>query len=73
MDSTAAEPVPEAKNYVTFKRDIQSEKVKGTFAVDFIRQSQLEQYFTDCLQPLIDKMIYLTMSDPASVLRQDAP
>ena len=73
VDSTAAEPVPEAKNYVTFKRDIQSEKVKGTFAVDFIRQSQLEQYFTDCLQPLIDKMIYLTMSDPASVLRQDAP
>ena len=73
VDSTAAEPVPEAKNYVTFKRDIQSENLKGTFAVDFIRQSHLEQYFADCLQPLVDKMIYLTVNEPDSVLKLDTP
>ena len=73
VDSTAAEPVPEARNYVTFKRNIQSEKLKGRFAVDFVRQSKLEQYFTECLQPLMDKMIYLTMSDPDSVLKQEIP
>ena len=73
VDSTSAEPIPEEKNYITFKRDIQSEKVQGTFAVDFIRQSQLEQYFIECLQPLIDKMVYLTMSDPDFVLKQKSP
>ena len=70
VDSTEAEPVPEAKNYVTFKRDIQSEKVKGAFAVDFIRQSKFEQYFAECLQPVMDKMSYLAMSDPGSVSKQ---
>lgn len=63
VDSTADDPVLEAKNYVNFKRDIQSEKLKGTFAVDFIRQSELERFFDECVQPLIDKMSYLTMSD----------
>ena len=67
VDSTAAEPVPEAKDYITFKRDIESENVKGTFAVDFIRQSKFEQYFAECLQLVVDKMSYLAMSDPGSV------
>ena len=73
VDSTAAEPVPEETNYVTFKRDIQSEKLKGTFAVAFIRQNQLEQFFTECLQPLIDKMVYLTTNDSDFVLKQEIP
>ena len=66
VDSTAAEPVPEAKSYVTFNREIQSENLKGRFAVDFVRQSKFEQYFAECLQPLIDKMVYLTEVDPNS-------
>ena len=61
VDSTAAEPILEVKNYVTFTRDIQSEKLKGTFALNFVRQSHLEQFFAECLQPLIDKMVELTM------------
>ena len=63
VDSTASEPVPEAKHYVNFKREIQSENLKGTFAVDFIHQSELERFFAECVQPLIDKMAYLTMND----------
>ena len=45
-------------------------KVKGAFAVDFIRQSKFEQYFAECLQPVLDKMSYLVMSDPGSVSKQ---
>ena len=69
VDSTATEPILEARNYITFRRDIQSEKLKGTFAVDFVRQSQIEEYFAKCLQPLVDKMIYLTTNDPNSALK----
>ena len=73
VDSTSSEPVPEERNYVTFRRDIQSEKLKGTFSVDFVRQSQLERFFAECLQPILDRMLYLTMDDPISVLGRDIP
>ena len=62
VDSTDVEPEPVEKNYVNFRRDIQSENLKGTFSVDFIRQSRLEQFYADCLQPLIDKIVDLTMN-----------
>ena len=73
VDSTATKPVLEERDYITFKRDIQSENVKGTFAVDFIRQNQLDKFFTDCLQPLVERMDDLTMNDAEFVLDRDIP
>ena len=73
VDSTAATPVPEERNYITFKREIQSGNVKGTFSIDFIRQDQLEQFYSDCLQPLIAKVVDLTMHKADYVLNQDIP
>ena len=73
VDSTTVDPVPEKRNYITFKRDIQSENVKGTFAIDFIRQNHLDQYFSDCLQPLVERMDDLTMNDAEFVLDRDIP
>ena len=64
VDSTTTEPVLEARDYITFRRDIQSENLKGTFAVDFVRQSQIEEYFAKCLQPVVDKMVYLATNGP---------
>ena len=63
VDSTAEEPVLVERNYVNFRRDIQSETLKGTFAIDFIRQNALEQFFAECLQPLLDKISTLTPGD----------
>ena len=63
VDSTADEPVPIARDYVNFRRDVQSETLKGKFAIDFIRQNALEQYFAECLQPLIKKISELMPTD----------
>ena len=61
IDSTTNSLVPEERSYVTFKREIRSSNINGTFAVDFIRQDQLEHFFSTCLQPLMFKMASLTM------------
>ena len=63
VDSTADEPVPVARDYVNFRRDIQSETLKGAFAIDFIRQDALEKFFDECLQPLLDKITDLMPDD----------
>ena len=73
VDSTEADPVPQERNYVTFKREIRSGKLKGTFAVDFIRQNQLENFVSDCLQPLVVKMADLTTNHADLVLQQNIP
>ena len=73
VDSTEADPVPQEKDYVTFKREIRSEKLKGTFALDFIRQDRLEQFVSDCLHPLVVRMVDLTTNKADSVLKQDIP
>ena len=73
VDSTEADPKPQERNYVTFKREIRAEKLKGTFVVDFIRQSQLERFLSECLQPLVSKLTDLTMNNADSVLKQDIP
>lgn len=73
VDSTKADPVLQERNYVTFKREIQSGNLKGTFAVNFIRQNYLEQFYADCLQPLVNKMVDLTMNNMGLVLNQNIP
>ncbi|MCY4353270.1 MAG: hypothetical protein OXC09_00545 [Truepera sp.] len=70
VDSTATDPEPQERDYVTFKREIRSEKLKGTFTIDFIRQDRLERFFSDCLQPLVSRMADLTMNNADFVLKQ---
>ena len=73
IDSTVGEPVPEERDYISFKREIQSENVKGTFAIDFIRQNQIDLFFSECLQPLVQKMDDLTMNDTDFVMTREIP
>ena len=68
VDSTKNVPEPTKTFHVSFKREIQSEKLKGTFAIDFVQQSQLELFFGNCIQPLIDKMVDLVTNHPDRVL-----
>ena len=73
VDSTETDPEPQLKDYVTFKREIQSKKLKGTFAIDFIRQNRLENFVSDCLQPLVTRMADLTTNHADLVLKQNIP
>ena len=73
VDSTVANPIPQERHFVTFKREIRSGSVGGTFAVTFVRQAQIERFFSECLQPLISRMTDLTMHEAGFVLQRDIP
>ena len=73
LDSTEDDPVPQPRNFVTFKREIRSGKLKGTFAIDFVCQNQLDHFISHCLQPLASRMADLTTNHADFVLKQDIP
>ncbi len=68
VDSMESDPVPQARDVVTFKREIQSGKLSGIYAVTFVRQPYLEQFISGHLEPLIDEMAYLTTNRADFVL-----
>ena len=69
VDSMEADPVPQEVDHVTFKREIRSGKLNGIFAVEFVRQNQLEAFVSDCLGPLVSRMTDLTTNQVDFVLR----
>lgn len=73
LDSTDDPPVPEPRKFVTFKREIRSGNLKGTFAIDFVCRNQLEHFISHCLQPLVTRMADLTTNQADFVLKQDIP
>ncbi len=68
VDSMAAKPEPQEKSYVTFKREIKSEKLDGIYNVVFVNQKHLEEFIADHLGPLVDRMADLTMNRADFVL-----
>ena len=73
VDSTLADPTPEARDFVTFKRQIRSGSVDGTFAINFVRQDQIEHFFSECLEPLVSRMNDLTMNSADFILKRVIP
>ena len=71
VESTESDPVLNAKDYVTFKREIRSENLNGTFTVDFVRQKQLELFFSNCVDPLAARMVDLAENHADFVLKKD--
>ena len=73
VDSMAANPEPQERSYVTFKREIKSEKLAGVYNVVFVNQKHLEQFISDRLEPLVAKMADLTMNHADFVLEPNIP
>ena len=71
VESTESDPVLNAKDYVTFKREIRSGNLNGTFTVDFVRQKQLELFFSNCVDPLAARMVDLAENHADFVLKKD--
>ena len=71
VDSMAANPQPEARTNVSFKREIKSEKLNGVYTVAFVNQKHLERYISDSLGPLVKRMTDLTMADADFVLNEN--
>ena len=68
VDSSLPDPVPEAVSHVTFKREIRSGNINGNFAINFVRQDHLEQFYTDFLGPVVRRMVDLTLGEGPSQL-----
>ena len=73
VDSMEADPVPQGIDYITFKREIRSGTLDGIFTIEFVRQNQLEEFISNCLDSLITKMTDLTMNHADSVLNHSIP
>lgn len=73
VDSTKHRPAPESRGHVTFKRQIQSEKLNGIFAVEFVRQDQIEAFVSECLNPLASKAADLVINHADFVLKKNIP
>ena len=71
VDSGLPDPEPEPISYVTFKREIRSGNINGTFALNFVRQNKLEQSYSDCLQSVVQRMVDLTLNKADFVLNKD--
>ena len=73
VDSMKSEPIPQEVDYVTFKREIKSGQLNGIFALEFVRQNQLESFVSDGLSSLAAKMADLTTNQADFVLRKEIP
>ena len=71
VDSMAADPVPQERNDITFKREIRSEKLDGIYSITFVCQKQLKQFISYRLEPLVAKMVDLTTNHADFVLKQN--
>ena len=60
VDSSDPDPVPQTRDYLTFKREIRSGSLDGTFAIEFARQKRLKMQL--CLIPGLNQK--MTYSDP---------
>ncbi len=71
VDSMAANPEPQERSYVTFKREIKSENLDGVYNVVFVNQKHLEQFISDRIQQLVDRMADLTKNHADFVLNEN--
>ena len=73
VDSSDSEPSPQEQDFVNFRREIRSGELQGTFAVDFVRQNRIAEFYDQCIQPLVDRVTELTMDRADFVLTRDIP
>lgn len=71
VDSMKSEPIPQEVDYVTFRREIKSGQLNGLFALEFVRQNQLDSFVSDGLSSLAAKMAELTTNQADFVLRKE--
>lgn len=71
INSTDENLYPQPQKYVTFKREIKSDKLEGTFSVVFVRQDKLIDFIYECICPLVNKSQDLISSDREYLLRQN--
>lgn len=73
VDSMQSAPRPQIANFLSFKREIRSKNLNGTFTIEFARQECVANFVTDCIEPLVDKVSALTMEEAEFVLSNNIP
>lgn len=70
LDSEAPGASPVEVPFVTFHRELHDASLRGRYCVDFVRQSHLESYLNDAVQPFVDEVVRVVDSAPADLVRQ---
>jgi hypothetical protein len=71
IDSGASSPEPAKVDHVTFRRELKSKSVKGTFAVDFVTQEGLPKFINESVNPFAEHVCRAFQEKPE--LLQDVP
>ncbi|TWI73607.1 hypothetical protein IQ16_01745 [Bradyrhizobium huanghuaihaiense] len=71
VDSMQQAPTPEVRPYVTFRRQLRSKTLNGSFSVDFVRQDYLAWFDTACLGRIAEHAAMLVNEEPDLVLKKE--
>lgn len=63
----------EKREFVNFRREIKTEKIKGVFAVDFVRQEHLQKFEEQCISPLVNRAVALVEKEADFVRNTNIP
>lgn len=70
IDSAQEKLEPTERDFVRFKREIDTTNLKGEFALDFIKQNSLENFISLNVNPLCDRLKYLVEQTPDDLLKR---
>jgi hypothetical protein len=73
VDSAKADPIPEPQDWIGFSRELKSGKLSGTYALDFVRQDQLEKFVRECIDPLAELAKELVETRTDFLLQAECP
>lgn len=73
VDSALSDPQPRSRDWISFRRELRSGKLKGQFVVTFVRQDRLAEFVSACVQPIENLARDLVQNRPDIVLNKIVP
>lgn len=73
VDSSQTPPRLEAVDFMTFKRELRSRSLKGTYELDFVAQPRVGGFVETCIEPLAEALRVLTEENAGFVGEQNIP
>ncbi|WOH62882.1 hypothetical protein [Bradyrhizobium sp. BWA-3-5] len=64
-------PAPEVRPYVTFRLQLRSKTLSGTFSIDFVRQDYLAEFESACLGSIAERAARLVNDEPDLILKKE--
>lgn len=73
VDSSAVQPEPVQQSWVGFSRELKSKIISGTYALDFVRFTELEAFVKNSIGSIVDRARELVETETDFLLRAELP